>query len=376
MGIRRDSDGAYCPRSFCQRTDVLSACFLGLLLITGTCACDLKKEQKPAEPPAQQVQKMPLPQREPLPPAGSAAKVPAEKKEAAPVAGQGEKTAQTAAANGARPAPKPAPPAGPPSVKPVPKPAPPARPAPKPAEVMKKVEAPANGKKALPLRNGSADRKQAPVAKVEPKDARQMKKSQPVAAEKKSVPAPATDKTKTAANKQQQKGKPALSAAVKKTHHGAEKASTRNWTVVTGPYLLEEDLATDLAKAGKAGLNATVQQGSRRKAAMHRLFLGQFDDRAAARAELERLNKLTSDGFIIDRGGKHAVYAGSYLLASRAQSEKERLAAAGIALTISRTDVAIPAKVLNAGTYRDRGAAEAAARKLRGAGIKSVQVRQ
>lgn len=109
---------------------------------------------------------------------------------------------------------------------------------------------------------------------------------------------------------------------------------------------------------------------------MHRLFLAQFDDRAAAQGELDKLNKLTSDAFILEHGGKHTVYAGSYLLDSRAASEKERLAAAGFALTIKKADVAIPSKRLCAGIYHDKSAADAAAKKLKNAGIKDVLVHQ
>lgn len=370
MGIRRNSDGKFCPRSFCQFSNVWPFWFLGLMLMTGLCACDLHKEQKSAEPPAQQVQKMPLPQRASQPPAEGIAKVPAEKKEAASVAGQKPKPAQTVAVNGTKPVSKPATPAVPAVAKPSPKAAP------KPAEITKKVEAPpANGKKPLPLRKDAADRKPVAVVKTEAKDARQLKKAQQAVAERKGVSASGANKTKMAAEQQRKKVKLLLTSTTKKTQPAPVKTSARNWTVVAGPYLLEEDLATDLAKVGKLGLNTAVQSGVRRKTAMHRLYMGQFNDRATAQAELEKLNKLTSDGFILDRGGKYAVYAGSYLLGSRAQSEKERMAAAGIALTIGKNDVAIPTKNLIAGTYRDKAAAESAAKKMRNAGLKCVQVR-
>lgn len=141
-----------------------------------------------------------------------------------------------------------------------------------------------------------------------------------------------------------------------------------------GPYLLEESMASDLTRVRKAGFSATIQNTGRRTAAMNRLFLGQFDDRAAAQAELEKLKRHTSDAFILEHGGKHAVYAGSYLLENRARSEKDRLAAAGFTLGLRRTDVAVPSRRLVTGVYRDRAAAEKVRKKLEATGVKSSLV--
>jgi cell division protein FtsN len=84
------------------------------------------------------------------------------------------------------------------------------------------------------------------------------------------------------------------------------------------------------------------------------------------------LKQHTSDAFILEQGGKFAVYAGSYLLTERADSEKERLAAAGIKLTIKHAEVSIPAKYLTAGTFSDKKAADAAVKKLKGIGFKAT----
>jgi cell division protein FtsN len=109
---------------------------------------------------------------------------------------------------------------------------------------------------------------------------------------------------------------------------------------------------------------------------MNRLMLAEYTDRESAQAELAKLKRLTSDAFIIDSAGMHVVYAGSYLLDSRAASEKERLAAAGFRLTVKRADVALPTKNLTAGSFADKGAAEAVLKKLRAADIKAALTRQ
>jgi len=349
MGVRRDSVGSYCLKMSRQLGNVPSVrLVLCLLLVVGLCSCDQfepQKEQKPAEAPV----KMPLPQRL-QPPANNTPAAQTDKKETVPAAGAASKPAQVATAT-----------------------TPAAKPAPKKADA-----APANGsvKIALPAHTDNKGQKPPVAAKNEVKNPQQAKKAQLAPAEKKGAPVAEKPKTTVAVKKQEEKEKTLVPPVKKKEHPAATGVSSRKWTVVAGPYLLEETLATDMAKIAKTGLSATVHSGGHRKSAMHRLFLGQFDDRAAAQEELGKLKKVTSDAFILDRGGKHTVYAGSYLLASRAESEKERLAAAGFALAIKRADVAIPSKRLIVGTYRDKAAAEAAAKKLKNAGLKDVRVRQ
>ncbi|BCS53033.1 SPOR domain-containing protein [Geobacter sp. SVR] len=153
-------------------------------------------------------------------------------------------------------------------------------------------------------------------------------------------------------------------------------APAGKWTVVVGNYILEDAMATDLARVRKAGFKASVQPGVRKKAPMNRLFLAEFADRHAAQAELEKLKRYTSDAFIVDQGDKHAVYAGSYLLDSRAASEKERLAAAGLTVAVRHVEVPIPSKNLITGVFADKGAAETAVRKLKEAGLSGAYIRQ
>jgi cell division protein FtsN len=93
-------------------------------------------------------------------------------------------------------------------------------------------------------------------------------------------------------------------------------------------------------------------------------------------AELAKLKRVTADAFMIDNADMHVVYAGSYLLDSRAASEKERLAAAGFKLTVKRVDVLIPTKNLTAGSFAEKSAADDVLKKLRAAGVKTTLTRQ
>ena len=145
--------------------------------------------------------------------------------------------------------------------------------------------------------------------------------------------------------------------------------------MLVGNYVLEEELANDLARVRKAGLEASVVPGTPKKTHMNRLLLAEFTDRDSAQTELARLKKVTADAFIIDSAGMHSVYAGSYLLDSRAASEKERLAAAGFNLTVKRVDVSVPTKNLTAGSFTEKSAAEQALKKLRAADVKATVTR-
>ena len=218
----------------------------------------------------------------------------------------------------------------------------------------------------------------------------------PVTPEKKGA-APEAKEAKTAAAKQQPAlavNKPAAlkenekvakaavkvpagpSGTAKKPLHDKEKTKAvpegkGPWTVVVGSYVLEDAMASDLARVRGAGLEAAVKEGGRRKTAMNRLLADEYPTRDEAQKKLDTLKKHTSDAFILEQGGKFSVYAGSYLLTERADSEKERLAAAGIMLAIRHADVSIPAKLLTAGTFCDKKAADSAVKKLKGIGFKA-----
>jgi cell division protein FtsN len=140
--------------------------------------------------------------------------------------------------------------------------------------------------------------------------------------------------------------------------------------IIVGDYVLEEALSVDLGRVRKSGLEPIVTPGSRKKAAMNRLFVSEYNNRASAQATLEKLKQLTSDAFVMQQGGTFAVYAGSYLKSEAASSEKERLKAAGVTTTLKRLDLTIPSQTLTVGPFASKKAADAARGKLQGSGLK------
>lgn len=307
-------------------------------------------EQKPAEAPAPQAVRKPLPTGNApaaAPDKKDGVALPAAVAQAVPAAQPVKEQPKAAPEAAKAPVAKPQPAADVKAQKPA-EPVKPAAAKPAAAKTAAEQKAPAAGdKKAV-----TADKKSAESA--EPKNKAAVKPA--TAANPAVIPAKSVKVAKTAR-------KPAAVAA---------KESGGPWTVNVGNYMLEDAMAADLAKVRKAGLQAAVKPGARKKTAMHRLFLAEYPDRASAQASLDKLKKNTSDAFILGQGGKYAVYAGSYLLDSRAASEKDRLAAAGYVLTMKSAEVAIQSKSLTAGTFQDKKAAESVAAKLQAAGLKTT----
>lgn len=314
-------------------------------------------EQKVAEAPApSQVAKKPLPSPEGAPPKADA--------------GDAKKDA---AAPAVKPEPAQVPPAPAPAVavKPAGQEAAKAKDEPKVAEGAQTAV-----KKPLPGVDKAGAKKPVPV-----------EKKQPLVAESKPLPAKAAEKKPADVKKPAEKQVAAVPpvAKVKKAQQRpvkkeavtpAKVAGSGPWTVLVGNYVLEEAMATDLARVRKAGLEAYIVPGAQKKAHMNRLLLAEFTDRDSAQAELAKLKRLTADAFMIDSAGMHVVYAGSYLLDTRAASEKERLAAAGFKLTVKHVDVSIPTKNLTAGSYAEKSAAEDVLKKLRAADVRASLTRQ
>lgn len=179
--------------------------------------------------------------------------------------------------------------------------------------------------------------------------------------DKKSVPVKPSVKKEAAGVQTKQ------AAVVKSKKTGAE-----SWSIVVGNYVLEEALSSDMGKVRKAGFEPIVKPSIRKRTKMNRLFASEFNDKAAAQSTLENLKRHTSDAFILDHGGKYAVYAGSYLQSESARSEKERLKAAGVTVTIKLSDIEIPSQSLSVGPYSSKKAADAAISKIKSAGLKAT----
>ena len=320
-----------------------------------------QEAQKQPEAPPPQVVKKPMPARE-----GEAAKGAAPDKKAA---------------ESAKPEPPKVAKAEPQSAAPVPvKPPEKTKEEPKKPEPAKTAE-----KRPMPAPPSKAGQPVQAVVPVKPEGKKPVaekpeeKKATPVKPSDKKVSAVKPDE-KLKADKKQVKAKEpekkdgdrkkASSSAKPPAKKAPESSGIGSWTVVVNSYTLEEALSADMARVKKAGLEPSVKAGTKKKTNMHRLFVAEYDSKEMAQAELQKLKKHTSDAFVMQHGGKYAVYAGSYVLDARASSEMERLGASGIKLTQKRAEVAIPTKQLTAGTYRTRAAADEAVAKLRKEGMK------
>ncbi len=234
-----------------------------------------------------------------------------------------------------------------------------------------------------------------PLAAVKPKEEPKKpeqskpleKNTQPAPVSKPDVKVTATGKkpVTTDRNNETAKSVSGKKIAVKvEKHHKATPAKTSaatekagdGWSILVGHYVLEEALSADMGRVRKAGLAPVVKAGVRKKTSMNRLMLAEFATRDEAQTAIAKLKRYTSDAFIIYQGGKQVVYAGSYLLDSRAASEKERLTATGFPVTLKRTEIAIPTQSLSIGPFSDKKNADAAVGKLKVVGINATIVRQ
>lgn len=274
------------------------------------------QEQPPAPQPPPQVIKQPLPARDAAP--ADAAKTAEQKNQPAPAAAAPVAPKPTVTKVAAAPVPK------------------------------------AEDKKPVPVK---------PVAKPEPVKAAiapAVKKPEPVKPAVQVKQAEKSDAEGKAAKSKQTE--PLRKAAVAPKKHGP-------WTVVAGLYVVEEVLAGDLAKVKKAGFSPLMTSGPKRPVAMNRLFYGEYSSKEEAQQAVEKLQRAAGSGFSAQRGSKHDVYAGSYAVLSGAQAEQQRLAAAGVKVSIKKAQVPLASRKLTAGTFTDRKAADDAVKKLKAAGI-------
>lgn len=204
-----------------------------------------------------------------------------------------------------------------------------------------------------------------PAAKPEPVKAAAPAVKKPEAV-KPAVPVKQAEKnvaeTKPAQSKQ---AEPARKAAIAPKKSGP-------WTVVAGLYVVEETLAADMNKVKNTGLTPLMTSGPKRPVTMHRLFYAEYSSKDEAKQAVEKLQRTSGGGFSVQRGDKHEVYAGSYAVLSGAQAEQQRLAAAGVKVTIKKSQVSLASRKLTAGTFTDRKVAEDALKKLKSAGISAA----
>ena len=305
------------------------------------------QEAPPAPPqPAQQIVKQPLPSRDAVP-ADTTLKDAAKAPVPTPAAAKTPEPAPGAAA-----------------VKPVQKPSdvkPAATHTAKPAEPAKTAQAkPVAPVPVKPVVKPAEPAKPAPTA-LAPKKAEQPKPVVQSAGAKPEQKAAAQTKTELKKD-----------TAVKAVEPVKQAQNTKGpWTLVVGVYVVEESLATDLVKVKKAGFTPLVTSGPKRPVAMNRLFYGETSSKDEAQKAIEKLKAAGGDGFSVQRGSKHDVFAGSYSLLEGAKAEQQRLGAAGVKVELRKVKVGVASRRLTAGSFAERKAADEALKKLKTVGVGS-----
>lgn len=285
------------------------------------------QEQPPAPQPPPQVVKQPLPARDAVPPVATTPQKPSDAAATSTVpsaAPPGKPQQPAAVGTAVIPAAKPQQESTSAAAKPAPT-------AQKPAEAAKPAAQPAKTERPKPL-VAKGETKLA-AAKPEPKPA-SVQPAKPVAVENKPV-----------------------------------ALSTGPWTVVVGYYVAEETLAADMAKVKKAGLNPVMTSGPKRLVSMHRLYVGEYESRAEGQQVLAKIKQIGGSGFLVQRGELYDLFAGSYAVLNGAETEQQRLAAAGFKVSIRKVQVPLASRKLTAGTFTERKVAEAAVKKLKDAAV-------
>lgn len=217
------------------------------------------------------------------------------------------------------------------------------------------------------------------VDEKKPAPAKPAVKPEPV----KAAVAPATKKAETAKPaapvKQAEKSTAEVTPAPSKQTEALRKAALAPkkhgpWTVVAGLYVVEELLAADMTKVKNAGLTPLMTSGPKRPVAMNRLLYAEYGSKEEAGQAVEKLQRTAGSGFSMQRGDKYEVYAGSYAVLSGARAEQQRLAAAGVKVTIKKSQVPLASRKLTAGTFTDRKAADDALKKLKSAGVSAARL--
>lgn len=214
----------------------------------------------------------------------------------------------------------------------------------------------------------------APAVKAAPSPAKPKEEPQKAVAakpaEKKPLPLPAVEKKVEKASLKTETKKQAADAhkPVLKT----KSPLTGTWSLIIGSYVLEEALSTDMGRVRKIGFEPIVKPSVRKKTTMNRLFISDFTDREKAQSTMAELKRHTSDAFVLEQGGRFALYAGSYLQSDAANSEIERLKTVGFTATLKHAEIAIPSKMLSIGPFKSKKEADASLGRLKAAGIKAT----
>lgn len=193
--------------------------------------------------------------------------------------------------------------------------------------------------------------KQKPAVPV-PSPAAEQKPAKPVAAAVKAPEKKAP--SQVPATKQSASVSPAKPAKTQDPQ--AKPAADTRIRLETSEMLSLQKADKVVAQLKEAGLDGVERVTSHRERQMNRLFVAEFTDRDAARAELEKIRSVAGGAFVMPAGGKFELYAGSYEQDQRASAEKQRLSGKVATVTIRKQSLKLPVYRV---TARASGKAEA-----------------
>lgn len=246
----------------------------------------------------------------------------------------------------------------------------PQRPAATAEEKEKAAKAPeAPAPKPAAVKPAAPPQAQTPAPKPEP-----AKVAKPVPAKPEPVKAAKPVAAKTEQPKPQAQAKAAAPVKPSSKVSAKKEEIPGKYTLFIGEYVVEKSMNDVKARMKKAGVTPVVKKGGKKNEPMNRLFLDEFSSHEQAKAELDKLQALTKDAFILNENGKYSVYAGSYFLEGVAAREQDRLYKNGVKLVMKKTTVPVALSRITAGSFPTKEAANLAAARLKKLGLKPAVV--
>jgi outer membrane biosynthesis protein TonB len=148
----------------------------------------------------------------------------------------------------------------------------------------------------------------------------------------------------------------------------APSAVSGDYTLSAGAFVLQSSVDGVLKKIRKLGYKANIQN-IKREITMTRLLVGVYPAEIAAK-ELRRVKRVTSGAFSLNKGGKTAIYAGSYLVLDKARVFADTvLSRKGIRVTEETVKIERNLQRVTFGSFASRADAVKASQEAAGQGL-------
>lgn len=204
-----------------------------------------------------------------------------------------------------------------------------------------------------------------PAAPEQPAVAKKPEAAVPATPEKPAAPAPKVVSPPA-------KATPAAPAPAAARAKAPAPAAAGKYGLQAGVLLLPKSIRETEATLRKLGFEPQVTSVTR-EIEMTRLLVGTYP-LEAARDKVEELRPQIPEAFLLAHGNQGTVYAGSYRVLAQARQAAETLAAKGIRVDEDPVLVPMTLQRITCGSFVDRSAAEAAAARLKAAGVDALVV--